>query len=332
LTVTASFDYSRTGAQVIDAALRKLGVLAEGQSSTTAQNTAALEALNLMIKAWSTKGFIAHQVRTLYVYPEATVAVDPSQTGITQLDIGSASGDTEASLELGLTKLSAAEAASQTALSVSTTAAIDVFGTTANSDVVGIELDNGDIQWTTISSGGGTTEITVATAIATAAASGNRVYFFTARPQRPEEILDCWLVKAVDGTRRLLELSSEQEMLSLNQTTQGDPIKWNYRLMLDDGILRIWPGWEDGKSYIEARVLYPFDDMDATSDTFAFPNTHYEALVYGLAVRLAPEYKYSIEERMILKQEADAMIEAAFAHLTEGTSLFVQPDLSYHAR
>jgi hypothetical protein len=309
--------------------LRKLGVLAEGQSPTTNQNTTALEALNLMIKAWSSEGIVAHQIRTLYIYPEAQTVVDPSQTNNTVFELGPASSDHESSLELGLTKLSAAEAASQTDLSVSTTAAVDVFGTTANSDIVGIELDNGDIQWTTISSGGGTATITVAAAIVTAAASGGRVYFFTARAQRPEKILDCWLVTASTGARKELTLTPENTMMGLDQTVQSEPTMWNYRLMLDDGLFRVWPGWSDGNTYIEARAMYPFDDMDATGDTFSFPNTCYEALVYSLAVRLAPEYKLPLQERMLLKQEADAMKMKAFDHLIEGTSIFVQPESLY---
>lgn len=48
---------------------------------------------------------------------------------------------------------------------------------TANGDRVGVALDDGTIHWTTISSGGGTTSITLAAGLPSAANSGNEVYF-----------------------------------------------------------------------------------------------------------------------------------------------------------
>ena len=95
--------------------------------------------------------------------------------------------------------------------------------------------------------------------------------------------------------------------------------------MLDDCILGIWPRFPDGKGYLEIRIVQQFDDLDAVGDTLAMPVHMYETLVYSLAVRLAPDYKLPLQERMLLKQEADSLSEAAFAHLSEGASIFMQP-------
>ena len=84
MTVSASFDYSRTGTQIINAALRKIGVLAEGQAATTTQAADALEALNLMLKAWITKQIPVHQIRIAYIYPD---------DGLNELELGNASTD-----------------------------------------------------------------------------------------------------------------------------------------------------------------------------------------------------------------------------------------------
>ncbi|MCI0564104.1 MAG: hypothetical protein MN733_36980 [Nitrososphaera sp.] len=317
MTVSSSFDYSRTGTQIINAALRKIGVLAEGQAATSQQTTDVLESLNLMLKAWSNKGLDVKQIRTAYIYPE---------DGINELELGDAAGDHEWSLELGLTSTTADAAAAATALTVDTTAADDVVGTTANSDFIGVELDSGDIFWTTISAGGGTTSLTLAAGLTTAAASGNRVYFFTTRAFRPETVLDVYLVTASSGSRRELTRTPESTIQNLDQTEEGQPIQYCFRQMLDDSVLRIWPRWSNGETYIEARIIYPYDDMDAASDTLAFPPAAYEAIVYGLAVRLAPDYKLPLQERLVLKQEAEPMIEAMFAALTEQTSIYFQPE------
>ena len=317
MAVSVSFDYSRTGTQIINAALRKIGVLAEGQAATTAQTADVLESLNFMLKAWSNKGLDVKQIRTAYIYPE---------DGINELELGNASADHEWSLELGLTSLTAAAAAAATALTVTITAGDAVVGTTADSDIIGVELDSGNIFWTTLSAGGGTTALTLAAGITTAAASGNRVYFFTARAFRPESILDAYLVTASTGARRELTKTPESTLQGLNQTTEGAPTQYCFRQMLDDSVMRIWPRWPDGKTYIEARILHQYDDMDAASDTLMFAPAAYEAIVYGLAVRLSPDYKLPLQERVLLKQEADTMIDAMFSALTEGTSIYFQPE------
>lgn len=317
MAVSGSFNFDPTGTNIIEAALRKLGALAEGQSSTTAQQTTALQALTLMMKSWSAMGVPVHHLQIAYLYPD---------DGTEIFSLSSAANMAHCSTELGITKLTAAAAAAATALTVSTTPAIDVQGTSANSDFLGIELDDGTIDWTTISSGGGTTSLVATTGLTSAAASGNRVYFYTSRIERPEAVLNVWRIRALDQTRVPLEVDSEQDIRSMgNLTTEGEPIKYNSRKELTTNRLTIWPRFQDGKTYLELRIQKPFDDADAVTDTMAFPVTVGEALVYALAVRLAPEYKLPLEERMMLKQEAKEYFDLAWAHLTEMASINIVP-------
>ena len=321
MAVSASFNFDLSGGDIIDAALRKVGALAEGQSSTTAQQTTGLQALTAMIKTWSAKGVPVHYLQIAYLYPESNKEI---------FSLSPAANMAHCSLELGITKLTADEAAASTSLDVSITSAIDVQGTTQDSDFIGIELDDGTIDWTTISSGGGTATLVPAVGLTSAASAGNRVYFYTARIQRPEDVLNIWRITASDQDRTELEEFSEQEIRSMgNLTTEGEPIKYNYRKELSTTRLHIWPRFQNGKVYLELRLQSPFDDMDAVANTTPFPNTVSEALIYGLAVRLAPEYKLPLQERMVLKQEAAEVIDVAWSHLTEMTHILVQPDLDY---
>src|SRR6185436_1436929 len=87
----------------------------------------------------------------------------------------------------GRTTISAAEAAGQTVISItSNTDATTNPGTTVtmtSGDYVGIELDDGTLHWSTIS-GTPSTTMTIVDALTSAAASGNYVWWFTARAQR----------------------------------------------------------------------------------------------------------------------------------------------------
>jgi len=319
MAVSGSFNHSMSRTNLIEAALRKIDVLAEGQSASTNQLTYGAEALNNILKAWMSDDFAVWYHKLVYVYPIAS-------TQTSKILLGPTGGN--ASLELGLTKLTAAAAATDTALTVSITAAIDVVGTTADADVIGIELDDGTIDWTTISSGGGTASLVIASGLSSAAASGNRVYFYTTiLPARPERILDAWWVDAVSAARRPLQIKSESTLRSLgNLTTEGQIVEVNYIPTLTDGTLTVWPRWEDGSSYLEIRCQYPFDDMDAASDTLAFPQHWYMAVVYALAQALAPEYGTDLQKWSIIKQEAKEWKDLAEEGSTEGTSVTVSPE------
>lgn len=324
MALSGSFDYVRTADQLIEAAMRKLGLLAEGQSATTNQKVTGTEALNIMLKAWQAQGNPVWNVRPAYIYPIADTNT---------INLGNASGMGHFSDELILTKLTAAALSSATSITVSITAAVDVVGTTANSDNIGIELDDGTVHWTTISGGGGTTALTLATGLAGAAASGNRVYAYTSKDHRPEAVLDVWRVEAQTGARiEVLRDPYSQVRGNVVLSTEGVPLHYNYQEAYltstgsSYGIFRFWPRFQNGKTYLELNVQHPFDDVDTSStDNIAFPNVWYEAVIYNLADRLAPENNVDMQKWTAIKAEAKNFYDIADEATTEGDSLMIQP-------
>jgi hypothetical protein len=65
--------------------------------------------------------------------------------------------------------------------------------------------------------------------------------------------------------------------------------------------------------------------MDSDSNDLSLPPEWTEAVIYGLAVRLAPEYGLSINERQQLKMEAKEFKDTALGFGTEEGSLYIQP-------
>lgn len=324
MALSASFDFTVTRDDIIAAALRKLGVLAEGQSASTNQTTYASQALNVMLKAWQSDGMPLFAVQTGYLYPLADT---------NDFQLASGSGNDHWTGELILTKLTADAAASATALTISITAAADVTGTIANSDFIGIELDDGTIDWTTVSAGGGTTGLTIATGLTSAASSGNRVYAYTAKQNKPRHILDIWRVEALSGTRVPVEQVSKSRLQGMQQLTEGVPTQWSYQITAqaiadnaaDAGLLSVWPRFANGDYYLEIRFQHPFDDLDASTNNLSFPSDWMEAVIYGLATRLAPEYQVDMNSRSLLIKEAEAAKQRAFGAYTEGASTLVFP-------
>lgn len=95
------------------------------------------------------------------------------------------------------TTISAAEASGQTVLSVTSST-----GMTA-SDVVLIEMDDGTVHSTTIASVDSATQITVTAATDDTAATGNAVFSFTSKLERPLKIVNARL-RDQDGNDREL--------------------------------------------------------------------------------------------------------------------------------
>jgi len=323
MALSASFDFTVARSDIIPMAMRKLGVLGEGQTPTTNQTTTASLALNVMLKAFMADGLPLWYMKTGYIYPIHNVNVYYLAS----------SGGGHFSQELVITKLTAAAAASATALTVSITAANDVQGTTANSDQIGIELDDGTIHWTTLSAGGGTTGLTIATGLASAAASGNRVYAYTAKANRPAGIQAVWRVDAANQTRIKLDPTPYVNLMSQsNLTTEGQVTTWSYLETItavpgtSTGTFTIWPRWVDGSSYLEVWFQQEFDDMDADANNLAFPAEWYEAIIYGLALRLADEYQVPDNVYKRVQGAAMAARERAESATTEGTSIYVYPE------
>jgi hypothetical protein len=207
-----------------------------------------------------------------------------------------------------------------------------VIGVTANSDNIGVELNNGNITWTTISAGGGAAGLTLAAGLGGAANSSNRVYAYTTKAPRPVEIEGVWAVEAATADKIEVKTVSLNEILSqTNPTEEGAyPIMYNYQATLTDGAFRIWPRFEDGDRYLEVLFQNPFDDLDAAStNNPSFPDEWIEALIYGLAVRLAPDYKLPLQERILLKQEAEAMKERAMMSARENASIRFEPEMGW---
>lgn len=117
----------------------------------------------------------------------------------------------------------------------------------------------------------------------------------------------------------------DYNLLPLNNS-EGTPVNIAYQPFSTYGILYLWPVPLDTSNTISIRYQRPFEDMVSASDDFDFPSYWMEPIIYGLAVRLAPEYGLSLEERQLLIKEASMFKEQALSFGTEEASLYFQPD------
>ena len=127
-----------------------------------------------------------------------------------------------------------------------------------------------------------------------------------------------------------MRMISRQEYNILgNKSTTGNPIQLFFNPNLSSTEIKLFPTPDSTAAaqnviYIVAQV--PYQDFDSATDTPDFPQEWYEAIKYGLAVRLAGEYNIDIETRKTLVAEAAAIKQEALSFGTEENSLYFQRD------
>lgn len=322
---TNSYDFTVTRDQLITDAHLYIGAIGEGESPTTAQVTEAARLLNMIVKHRATDGMPLWALKRGYMLPNTSISsMNTNSHVVTTYDS---------------TTISAAEAAAQTTISITSGTGM------ADADQIGIELDDGSMHWTTISSGGGTTTPVIVSALPSAAAAGNRVYAYTAssdRVQRPLRIVEANVMNVVSNVSWGIDIVTRDEYFKLGGRTAEGVINQIYyeptlgAVTADPssstnwyGTIFFYPRFVDGKCVVEFTYHRAYQDFDAAGDTPDFPQEFYLALMLELAALLAPKFGIEDAERKVLHAEAKMYREEALSSQYAEGSLRLVPDSRY---
>lgn len=288
MATSGSWNYSATAAQIIYAAAENLQLVSGGGTINSNDETSLLRRLNFIAKQWQGRADMAQGLK-VHTRQRITLFLAAGQQ---EYSIGPASTDSHATTQYGRTTLSAAEALGQTVLSITSNTDTTTYpGTTVtmtNGDNIGIELDNGTIQWTTISGTPGATA-TVVASLSSAAAAGNYVYWYTSRAQR-FPVIEAALLRDEYLTDTPLQIYTDVQQYEglTDKTAEGDPtailvepLRLATRVTLDSQP-------DDTTKQLRITAMYPAEDYDATTDDIAFPQEWFAALEWELTLRSAP--------------------------------------------
>jgi len=317
MAISGSSDYTVARDGIIAHAYRILGSLRAGGTPSADDVTDANVALNIMVKAWQAYGL------QLWVIKQATIV--PIKGQLTY-SLGSAASDDHISLDMNKTEMRIAGIALDTILEVDTTVGMVV------ADNIGIVLDDGTIHWTTIASITDGDTVVITTGLPSAAAIDQFVYWYTTKIVRPNELLELYrrdYDTVVDVP--LIRLSRTDFFTLSDKNTEGTPVNFYYDPQLTSTVLSVWPAANDifsSNSVFIAHIKKPFDDLDSATDDFEFPQEWFEAIVYGLAERLAPMIGYPLQDRQVLKMEAREYLDLALSFDHEQTDVTFVIDTS----
>lgn len=324
MTTSLSWDFSINRNELIIGALRAAKIIGKDQTPDATHITTGAEALNMLVK--QLQGPIDRAFgRKAWTRQRITLFLAKGQQRYT---IGPASTDARSTTQYGRTTISAAEAIGQTVISITSNTDTTTYpGTTVtmtNGDIVGIELDDGTIQWTTIS-GTPSSTMTISNALTVAAAAGNYVWWFTSRAQRPVLVESATLRDENNKDRSLISYTEVENYERFpDKTADGDPgsVLVEYQRINTAVTFDVQPN--DVTKVVNLSVLYPTEDYDASSDDVAFPQEAYRCLKFMLALDLWPEYKEGDPPAFLVGLATQA--KAFFDSLNpETTDLYFQP-------
>lgn len=147
--------------------------------------------------------------------------------------------------------------------------------------------------------------------------------------QRPLRILEAVRRDSSNIDVPLNRLSKEEYWRLSDKYSEGTPVSYHYDPQLTNGEFTLWqvPSTLTAAEYtVEIVYHLPFEDLDSTTNNFDCPVEWFQAIKFGLAVDLAPEYGIDLPQQYRLQKQFDSSYEKALSWDVEDTSIYFQPN------
>ena len=311
MATSGSVDFNVNALTLLNGAYSNIGVKSAERALSAYQVELGLQKLNLLVKQWQgnndfAPGFKVFSRKRAYVFLQKNQA---------SYALGS-TGD-HATGAYVTTTISATEAAAQTVLSV-----VSSTGMTA-ADNIGIELDTGFIQWTTVSSTGVGTVTIPATGLTSQASIGNRVFSYTTKMYRPLEILTASLRDSDDNDNPMGAMDLYEYESIPNKLSEGTPARQYYETQRTNGVMYLDVTPDDVTNVIRLVYLSPVEDLDITTDDLDYPQHWYRALEAQLSLDLCLPFNRPVTDA--LKAVLQSSIAIAQNADPQTTQVYFQP-------
>lgn len=309
MATSGSVDFSVTRNELIETAMKHGGILAEGQTPSSTQYTEGAILLNMLVKARQVDGMPLWALARGYLLPISNV----STLAFSGSHIVSSYNHTTTS---------AAASSGATTIVVTATTGF------ADTRVIGVELEDGTMQWTTQSGAVSGSTITLAAALTDDVSSGADVYVYntTSRITFPKRVLHANRYTPSAGTSSPITLMAREQYYELgNRESESTPSQLYFEPGMTPALFW-YPRFSNGDSIIEFTYHKSYEDFDASSDTPDFPQEWYLPIMMELAYLLASKYGVALDERKSMLQEATMYREMALSNNYPESSIYLMAD------
>jgi hypothetical protein len=271
-------------------AFRLLGMIKVSGTRPGEEMDNAAEALNAMLKEWDAHGVGLWLTKPVTLYPQMSTA---------SFSLGP-SGD-NATLSGVSTETAAAASSGDSTITVDSATGI------SDGYYIGVELDSGSFQWTTVNGTPASTTVTLTAALTDDVDDAATVVCYETKINRPLRVKNV-RYKDSSGYERPVDIWDRSTYFNItNKTTESDgPVAVYYDPQLTDGKLYIWPccNGVDGEILLDAQM--PMEILNARTDEPLFANEWQNTIALNLAALIGMEYPREVDKQhlMWIKREA----------------------------
>lgn len=307
MTSSGLYTFDALIPQIITAAYRKIGALAEDETPTAGMSQDATLAFNSMLKEWATSGI------HIWTTQEAVLFL---QKGQSRYLLGTGTSPSPATHCCDAFSYSVSQIASSAAAGAATVTLDDVIGFT-NGNNIGVVLDDGTTQWTTINGAPSGDVVTLAAALTGSASVNNFVFTYaqSATIQSPLRVPAARRI-AWQGLIEtpMMPLSRKEYMDYPNKINPGTPTQYFYAPELLNGVPQgqfyVYLNPQDSQSGARFTYMRPLQDVTTTpTQTGDFPIEWVNACIWNLAVEMGPEFDLPPPRWAIVQSMAAAKLE-----------------------
>lgn len=267
--------------------------------------------LNGMIKRWQARGI------HVWTVTEATLFPSPGQV---KYGAGGLGNDhiTQVYVE---TAMAASAALSDTVITVDDASAV------LDNDNIGIVLDSGVFQWTTIVSHTATT-ITLAAALTDSVSEDARVFIYTNKIVRPLKVVAGRRKDMESGTEAPVNVISRQEYRDLSvKTLPGSINQMFYDPQLSTGYIYIWNSPPAATELLNFTWHRPLQDFNDAGDNPDLPQEWIQTIEFNLAMVMAGQFDVAPNKFTQVSALAATFLDDLAGFDRENESVRFAPDL-----
>lgn len=310
MATSGTVTFSQTRDVLILDALVDAGIIGVGYVPDSNVTEFAQRTLNLMLKSWAAEGLHLWKIKDFTLFLEKAdnhYLLGPSGDHFTT--------DTIVSTTVKTTLASGAT--------------IDVTSTSGivATNYIGIELDNGNMHWTTVSSVTDSDTLVLVSGIATQATAGNRVFSYQNKASRPTALHDL-RVKDEDNAERQVNLISRNEYGNFSvKTDTGDPSNFYFTPTLTNATIKTYVSPSKCTDRLVGSAEFHIEDLTATNHDFDCPQEWLLPIRLNLGVLLMPAASAGSTEFKILRSLAQEYKDMVLGWDKENVSSFIEPSI-----
>lgn len=297
-------NYSVTELDIITDALQNIGVIGAAETSIAAEDYAvARRKLNLLMKQWTAQIDFAPGLK-MWTRRRGYLFLQKNQVAYS---LGPTGDECASESYVTSTLASAASGGAGTVTLVSATG----FSSAMR---IGVLLDSGSFQWTTINGAPAGNVVTLTATLTGAAAAGARVFAYTSKILRPFEIQTA-VMRDTNGNDSPFDIGQilEQYEAVPSKSDPGTPLSGYFEAKRTNATLYIDAAPDDVTDVLRFVYLSYVEDVSSTTHDIDFPAEWFRPLSLQLAMDCAIPFSRSVTpELKAMRDEALIMAKRAY--------------------